>query len=161
MALKLHEWSAVAEIVSAAAVTLSLLFVGLQIKDNTVAARAATFQSSVGYDIALLSVLGSNPDTARIFLAYRDDPENMDEGELLQGQMLFTATLRHLENIYLQHEAGMLSDDGWSTRSQLLSNMIRTEGFAKFLDSPNARNFSGKFIDFANRVRSETPAGEG
>lgn len=155
IALKLNEWSAVAEIVSAAAVTVSLIFVGMQIKDNTVASKAATFQSSVGYDIAILNTIGASPDNARVFLTYRDDPDSLENDELSQGQMLFTSTLRHLENIYLQHEAGMLSDEGWSTRGQFLRNIVRTRGFAKFVNGPNARNFSGNFIDYAKRIRAE------
>jgi hypothetical protein len=44
MARSLSDWGIVAEIVSAIVVTLSLIFVGLQIRDNTRASRAETYQ---------------------------------------------------------------------------------------------------------------------
>jgi hypothetical protein len=150
--MQLADWSALSQFVSAGAVTVSLIFVGLQIRRNTNATRAATFQASVGYEFASLTAIGTSPSTASIFLAYRDHPETLEGEALMQGQILFTGLLRHAEHIYLQYQSGMLSKAGWSTREQFLRNIIRTPGYGKFLDRRNAQNINGHFIDFARAV---------
>jgi hypothetical protein len=127
--MKLEKYALIAEIISATAVTISLVFVGLQIRDNTISNEAATFQATVGHDIAILTSAGSSPDTARIFYAYRDNPDNLDGNEFLQGQALFTALARHVENLYLQHEAGMLSDAGWVARQPFVQTLVLSPGY--------------------------------
>ncbi len=110
---KMHQ---AGELVAAIAVVISLIFVGLQIRDNTIASEAATYQASVAYDVEILLNAGVSPETARVFYTSRDDPDSLNEDELLQGQTLLTATLRHMENLYVQYEAGMLSDEAWANR---------------------------------------------
>jgi len=97
--MKLEKVSVVAETVSAFAVVVSLIFVGLQIRDNTIASQAATLQDSVGYDLQLLVNVGRTPETARVFFTFRDNPKALEGDELLQGQALFTASFRAIENM--------------------------------------------------------------
>ena len=69
----LSDWVAVAEIFGAVAIVVSLVFVGIQIRDNTKATHAATFQDHMGYEIDFVSRVGSDPDLARIWeTAQRD-----------------------------------------------------------------------------------------
>ncbi len=151
---KMHQ---VGELVAAIAVVISLIFVGLQIRDNTVASEAATFQESTGYDIEILTMLASNADTARIWSAYtRDNPDGLTANELEQAQYLMAAQVRLLENYYIQNEAGMLSDTGWESRDSLVRNFVQSQGFGKFLSSPNGSNFSGSFMEYAKRIRAES-----
>jgi hypothetical protein len=145
----------VGELIAAIAVVISLIFVGVQIRENTIANKAATYQESVAYDMDILLNVGSTPDTARVFYTFRDDPDSLDEADYLQGRTLFTATLRHFENLYLQHESGMLSDEAWATREALIRNVVLSPGFAKFADGPIGQNFSGSFIEYTARIRKE------
>ena len=151
---KMHQ---VGELVAAIAVVISLVFVGLQIRDNTTATKAATYQDSTGYDIEILTLLASNPATARTWTAYvRDDPDGLTAEEREQAQYLMAANIRAFENFYLQNEAGLLSEAGWQSRELLLRNFVQMPGFEKFLSSPNGSNFGGPFMDFAKRVRDES-----
>ena len=162
--MKLKTFALFAEIVSAIAVTVSLLFVGVQIQENTTASEAATFQASVTHDIDILTSAASSPDTARVFYAFRDHPDTLSGGELLQGQAMITALVRHVENLFLQHQAGMLSDEGWLARETFVRNLILSPGFQVLLNSPSGRNFSGAFLAYAERVRTEaapTPSTDG
>ena len=156
MARSLSDWGVIAEIVSAVAVTLSLIFVGLQIRDNTVATRAATYQDTVAYDIGNLQTFGASPENATVFYTFRDDPNSLEGGEFLQGRTLFTASIRHMENLFLQHEIGMLSDEAWATREPLIRTWVQSPGFAVLLSGGNERTFGGAFIEYAKRVRAES-----
>ncbi len=156
---KMHQ---AGELVAAIAVVISLIFVGLQIRDNTIASEAATYQASVAYDIELLSNVAGNADLARIFYAYAWEPsDNLDGTELLQAQWHFTAVLRHLENLYFQHQSGMLSDESWESRDALIRATIRNPGCEKFLRGHTVQSFSGEFIDYSLQIRAEPKSEDG
>jgi hypothetical protein len=90
---KLADWASIADIVGAIAVTMSLIFVGLEIRGNTKATQAATLQQSVGYDVTLLTTFGSNPDIAATFTKYVGGEPELTESQRLQGQYFFAAAL--------------------------------------------------------------------
>jgi hypothetical protein len=77
----------------------------------------------------------------------------LDNAEFLQGRTLLSASVRNFENLYVQHEAGMLSDEAWATREPLIRNIIQSPGFGRIIDGPIGQNFSGTFIDYAKQVR--------
>ena len=149
---KIHQ---IGELVAAVAVVVSLVFVGLQIRDNTIASEAATHQASVAYDLELVLNAGTSPATARVYRAYRDDPDSLEGDELLQGETLFIGLFRHNENVYLQRRAGMLSEDVWAAREPFLRFFVQTPGFDRLTEGSNRQLYGGPFIEFAERVRSE------
>ena len=155
---KMHQ---AGELIAAIAVVISLIFVGLQIKDNTIATEAATYQDTVAYDIEILLNMGSTPEMARVFFTFSEDPDSLNEDEYLQGRTLLSATVRHLENLYLQHEAGMLSDEAWATREALIRNIVLSPGFDRLMSSSTGQNYGGPFIDYAERIRNESKGGAG
>jgi len=147
--------SALAEIVGAVGVIISLVFVGFQIRKNTVASEAATYQASVGYDIEMLMALSSDPEQSRIFNTYTWIPEatNLTENEIIQAEYQMTALLRHLENLYLQHELGMLSDEIWRTRQALLDAIVLSPGYERFEQTSSSQTFDGAFRSYASNLR--------
>jgi hypothetical protein len=151
----------VGELIAAIAVVISLIFVGIQIRDNTIASKAATYQETVAYDMQLLLTVGSTPDVARVFFTFVGDPSSLDENEFLQGRSLFTASIRNFENLYVQHEAGMLSDEAWATREPLIRNIILSPGFGDLIRGSTGRNMSGPFFVYAQELRSDLKDGEG
>ena len=140
---------------AAVAVVISLVFVGLEIRENTVASQAVTYQEAIAFDFNFLTNLGSDPNIARVFYTFRDNPDALTGDELLQGQALISAVIRHLENLYLQNQAGMLSDDGWQSREPFIRGFVQTPGFAKVLDGPSGRFYGESFVNYATQLRIE------
>ena len=146
MKRSLAEWASVAEIIGALAIVISLVFVGLQIRENTRATQNATFQRSVGYEIEILQSLASSSPEARE--QYRGRMGLEPAASDAPGQNLFAASIRLWEDMYLQHEAGSLADWAWASRepvirsfvlgpgaAQMLQNDSLTEGFAAYVRS--------------------------
>ena len=146
----------IGELVAAVAVVISLIFVGLQIRDNTIASQAATYQEAIAFDFNFLTNIGSNPDTARVFYAFRDDPDALTGDELLQGQALVSAVVRHLENLYLQNQAGMLSDEGWRSREPFIRGFVQTPGFDRVLNGSSGGFYGGAFVNYVTQLRAES-----
>ena len=149
----LEEYALIAEIISAFAVIISLVFVGLQIKANTKATQASTFHEIAALDIDILLSLGSSKESARIISTFRGNPDALSEEEHNHGFYLFAAEIRHVENLFLQNENKMLSKKNWESRKSLVDGMLLSPGFGALLKSPNKQFFDGSFIEYGENLR--------
>lgn len=151
----------IAEIIGSIGVIISLVFVGLQIRKNTIASEAATYQASVGYDIEMLMALSSDSEQARIFNSYTwiREATNLSNEDTIRGEYQMTALLRHLENLYLQHRLGMLSDEIWRTRQALLDAVVLSPGYERFQKTSSAQTFDGAFRHYASKLRAAHASG--
>jgi len=149
----LEEYALIAEIISAIAIIISLVFVGFQIKANTKATQASTFHEIAALDINLLLNFGSSQELSRIITTFRDDPESLSEEEQNHGFYLFGAEVRHVENLFLQNENKMLSAKNWKSRKSLVDGIILSAGFGALLKHPFSKFFDGSFIEYGRIQR--------
>ena len=153
---KVHQ---VGELVAAIAVVISLIFVGLEVRDNTVASEAATYQSLASDDVQLLLNVSSSPELSRIYEAYMfQESDGLTENEVLQAQWQLLAQLRFMENLYFQYELGMLPEDVWAAREGFLRSTVRGAGFEKLRSRGRDRNVGGAFRDYIEHVRARPNA---
>ncbi len=145
----LEEYALIAEIISAIAIIISLVFVGLQIRENTKATQASTFHEIAALDIKILLDFASSQESARIISAFRDNPDALSEAEQNHGFYFFAAEVRHVENLFLQNENKMLSKKDWNSRKALVEGVVISPGFGALLKSPFKKFFDGSFIQFA------------
>jgi len=149
----LEQYALIAQIISAIAIIISLVFVGLQIKGNTKATRASTFHQIAALDIKILLKFGNSNESARIVSIFRENPDALSEKEQNYGFYLFAAEIRHVENLFLQNENKMLSKKDWESRKALVEGLVLSPGFGALLKSPNRKFFDGSFIEFGESLR--------
>jgi len=153
--LTLSDWAAIAEILGAFAIVVSLVFVGVQVRDNTKATHAATFQEHMGYEIEFVTRVGSDPELAALWESTQREFDKLDGKQKIQGKYLFLGAMRLWEGYYLQWRAGALSDDGWRAREPLVRSFASLPMPAFGGASPNDEIFSGAFLDYIRQVRKE------
>lgn len=161
MDVSLSDWASIAEIIGAFAVTVSLIFVGMEIRRNTIATRAATLQESVGFDVQILTSAGSTSEASMALWEYSFETDRVTGARLVQGRWLFASTVRHWENLYLQQIAGTLSADAWSAREPALRMLVLSPGWSDFVGSDLGGFMGGPFMEYARRVRSTAAADDG
>lgn len=114
----LSRWT---ELIGVIGVIASLIFVGVEIRQNTRAVRGATYQSLAEASMTLLFRLADDPAVSGQIDAWGRgeplDPETVDKIEAL-----VMAYLRHLENAYYQMEEGTL-------RPEFLENWLGNPSF--------------------------------
>ncbi len=106
----------VAQLLSAVAVALSLAFVGLEVRQNTVAQRAQTRQGLADASRDFILSRATDPDLSRIWHSTWTGSRRYVTGTLeplttvdsLRGVDLMYANLRNLENVYLQSLEGVI-----------------------------------------------------
>jgi hypothetical protein len=130
--LTLSDISALAEIIGGLAVIGSLIFVGLQIRDNSRAVRSATAQAVhdnyAGWYLALIGEPKALAVSARGFVDY----DGLAPDEKAQFVCIFMAFLSHSQNAFHQWKAGHLSDELWRGWEALMMNLVNTKGGAAF-----------------------------
>jgi hypothetical protein len=124
---------ALGELFALVGVILSLIFVGLELRQSTIASRAAAYQE-VGIATANIWYLqASNPELNEIFwqaVSNEDGYSNLSESDKRIFLSHQVATLRLYETVYLQVEQGLLE------RSALES--LGWKGFVTFLSGRNS-----------------------
>lgn len=98
------------ELAAASGVILSLVFVGLQIRQNTAVARGQVRQELAALNQEFLSHL-TNEDLSEIWIRAWETPnEPLDRTEALRANVMMTMTLRRIENVYLQFSEGLIDE---------------------------------------------------
>ncbi len=147
------------EFVAATGVILSLVFVGLEIRQNTLAVRSSTRQalSDSHRDLVLGSLLSEQHSAliSRTFLG--ETSEGFTDHENTQLFGYYVVYISHLHNTYLQREAGVIDDEvfeayGWK------SPVIRTPHFDEWSERALA-TVTPAFADFFRQWRAEHAAG--
>ena len=110
----------IAEMLSAAAVVASLVFVALEVREtarqtelNTEALRVTAYQNLIG-QIAQFNVARLDPGLAEVYLKMQGPTaqlEDLSPVERQQAEGMLYLLLRHADMAYYQYELGLLPED--------------------------------------------------
>ena len=154
--------SAIVELVGALAVLMGLVFVGLELRQNTAAVQSATFQGYTDGAIDWLSDITNNAELSDIWVRYAAGATDLTDLELSRAVMLVRQQWYRYQNAYSQKERGSLSDSDWEvSRKQICRDPLDQEGevvagltsgnFAKMRQESWLQHrpyFNQEFIDF-------------
>jgi hypothetical protein len=102
------------QVAAAAAVFASLVFVGLQIREQANATRAQTEQAVAANWLVVAEVMGSNAGAVTAGLQSKSESlAELNDAERLQFFSIMFGFFKHYENIYLQYRRGRITTDEW------------------------------------------------
>jgi hypothetical protein len=112
--LGLADWSALAQIIGAMAVVISLVYVGFELRANTAAVQAAALQSvnQIARDQILL--YATNPELNRISMQGAQDTANLNGEDRVRYRWLVRSFWLGMQTIYRQWQLGILPDEEWA-----------------------------------------------
>jgi len=116
----LSEWADVAQVVSAIAVVISLLYVGYQIRANTSQVRAANRQELVNRSHSASLSFAENPELSAVLTKVAAG-ESISSTEQRQFSYVVRAVLYDAQEAFLLNREGGLDAGYWATRSALIS----------------------------------------
>jgi hypothetical protein len=100
-----------ATIASGIALTLSVLFVGYELRVNAKLARASNAQSLVEISTSFITQIMQDRETARFWTMGHADYCDLDEIDRFRYRTLLTWWLIFHENIHFQYPKGLLDKD--------------------------------------------------
>jgi hypothetical protein len=145
----LEKTSRVGRLLAATGVIASLVFVGLELQQNTAALRAQTRQGLADRNADVIYAVAENPELARAWtLMWQRDGlmgDSLTMADSAQARWGMWGMLRFVEHAFLQVEEGVLpqsSLDGYGFRQ---NNNFITPEFASFWEDVRAR-FDTRFV---------------
>jgi hypothetical protein len=123
---------ALAEVVAALSVVVSLIYVGFQIRQNTGAVRSATAQAVHDNYAAWYINLSNDASLNAVVIKGLKDYSLLDEIEKARFIDTFMAFSSYSQNAFYQWKEGALSPQLWIGWESLIMNLVGTPGGKEF-----------------------------
>ena len=152
--LSLKQWSDLSQVVSAAVVVASLVYVGFEIRQNTEASRAATRQSIAETDF---EYVGATLDALTLLEAEAKSDAGLD---LTPTEFFVLVERQHLnfrifENAYYQYRAELLEAETWDRYRWIISRQLAMNEAARAMWTRYGPGFDESFKAAVATIRSE------
>lgn len=126
--MTLSDLAAIGGFLGGAAVVASLVFVGLQLRQNTQAMRAAASQAHAANLQQIVSDIVTDDDTARLFRVGLSGPERLTDDERVRFIALISSFFRFFEAARLQWRHGQLDPQHWHYVEYQMRDLVRQPG---------------------------------
>lgn len=140
---------AVADVVGATGVIVTLAYLAIQIRQNTHAIRGATLNAITQH------MQYENRWSAEIGPSFRKAlhrPEEMDEEDAWQVGEWLTAAFVARQNEYSQFRQGLLSERDWRNSKKIIGIMLGSDWTRGWWVTYGREPFSDEFVDAVNDI---------
>jgi hypothetical protein len=144
--------AAISEVVGAAAVVISLIYLAVQIRQNTNAIRGATLDAITAHMQAELRWSSDMPDVFRQAL---QDPDSLTWEESWRLSEWVTAAFTARQNEYHQYRQGLLDDDVWESIENIIRLLIGMEWIYTWWCDYGRKNLADSFVQKVESIANE------
>ena len=146
------------EFAGSGAVLVGLVFVGLELRQNTEAVQATTLQNQTDAATEYLMLIASDADLARIAFDALTDPSQLSDMDSYRYFMLVRARWIRFQNAYLQWSRGTLSEEDWiNFESGICGSTVRGTAARYSASWDDHRTaLSEDFVDFVESCWSDS-----
>ena len=130
--MTLSELGALGELIGGVAVVVSLVYLAIQIRDSTKAARASRAQAVLSESQAFLRVIAADTPSARVFRLGLADSGELSEDERVQFTAQLMMMFRNFENMFVQFQLRDRDDLAWQSGVASMERFVGFPGSQKF-----------------------------
>lgn len=149
--MTLEEFNYIAEIVASIAVIASLIYVGLQIRQNTAVTQATGRQAYVDSMNEYVGLINLSTNLADILHRGATGLSNIKGGEIIQFGAFLKQCFINFETSYFQWKAGVLDARLWSIYRHTIVDLLIQPGQQQWWDT-RRHWFDKEFQEYVNRV---------
>ncbi len=153
--MTLTDLASLTQIVGGIGVFASLIFVGIQIRENSKAVRSATAQAVHDNYAGWYMAVGGDAVALATSTKGFADLTSLSAAEKAQFVCIYMAFLSHCQNAFHQWKQGHLSDDLWACWDTLMMN-LNTPGGAEFW-AERSYVFGQEFRDYFEKLLRRQP----
>ena len=132
MKLKLSDMASVAEVIGAAAIVISLIYVGVQVSDSTRAVRSATANETASALSNWYGQLGTSEQASQVFINGITDPDSLSREELFQFVIQMHGLMLEYQAAYYLSQEGTLDTELQESITNTLLGVKDMPGFALY-----------------------------
>ena len=142
--MSIQEWAAIAEIVGAVAVIASLIYLAVQIRQNThglsmslKSTELAAFERNVEAGNRIREIFILNPDVSELFARGKNSYADLDSSDKIRFDMLLSNVFSAFQGAYIRQLTYGNDPDNFTGSERLLDSYIRCDGVRDWLNSSN------------------------
>jgi len=126
--MPLDQLANIAEISAAALLIVSLIYVGLQVRQSTKAAYAATTQAHAEIAMGYVGLVNLSNNLADILHQGARGLSPLKEGDLLRFIGFHDQVFTAFQSFYLQYLEGALDERLWNTYNEVIRDLLAQAG---------------------------------
>ena len=142
----------IADVISGIAVVVSLVYLAIQIRDNTKATKANAFQGVIRSEMEMAAILIEN---AAIWDKVVSGQPIAEGEETRAAIMLYNMFMLDTLRRYRQFSVGYLESEAWKARRQTLPAIVNLPIYEKWRKSFGAHGHPSDFLEMLDSCRSE------
>lgn len=135
--------SAYSEVIGAIAVVVSLVYLALQIRQNTRAIRGSTLDAITAH---MQEELRWSSEMPLVFKKALDDPDTLTFEESWQLSEWVTAAFTARQNEYHQYRQGLLDDDVWGASENIIRLLMGMAWVQNWWQDYGRKNLADSFV---------------
>ena len=143
--------SALAEIVGAVAVVLTLAYLAVQIRQNTNAVKAASHHAVTDSFNALNVSVIQDPKVGRLWRLGNEGYANLTEDEQVSFSFMMISYIRIFETLYYQRKIGTMEEQLFLSEERTAQWMLTNLGFREWW-AANPISFSPEFRKYIDTL---------
>jgi hypothetical protein len=151
----LQDLGSLGEFVAAIATLATLVYLAVQIRQNTASVKAAAAQSILDSLSDALATGASSPEQARVLVLGQTDYERLSEDERMQFMFFLLRWFRVLEQAHHSYRLGHLDPSIWAGHVRHLEGVMQAPAFRRWW-SVRQEVFSSEFRDFVEGLAIDT-----
>jgi hypothetical protein len=143
-------WEAIGSIAEAAGVLfvlISVLYLAVQVRQNTVAAKGASHHAVTDSFNSISSLIASETQMARLWRLGNSGLENLTEDEAISFGFLCLMYMRVFETIFYQRKVGTMEEQLYLAEEKTLMWWVPQPGYKSWWAS-NPISFSDEFREY-------------
>ena len=148
---KLQKYASLAEIIGAVGVVVSLIYVGVGVRQNTEALQVANHQALVAMDLEKNAWL-RDPAFAATYTQATEDLAPLTPTQLLQLRTFIADAMNAWEFAFITHRRGAMDDNIWTGWDGYNRSLMPTKPFFWFWRE-NGPTFSPEFSAYVDSTR--------
>jgi hypothetical protein len=143
---------AVAEVLGALAVVVSLLYLAAQVRRSADATHAASRYATANLTTGILVPIACDAEVASIFRRGQMDPDSLTDDEGFRFDVLLYAIFDQWETMFSQVQRGAMSEEDWAKyENSIIGGYLAQPGSQRFWETASDM-YSVPFREYVDQV---------
>jgi hypothetical protein len=142
------------EFVGAIAVVASLIYVGIQLRQNTAAIKITTAQAFTDTWNAYISTLNIAPGLADVFFRGLKGTSQLKEGEVVQFYAFLSQAFTTYQSFFIQRQKGVVDEGSWTSYVQAIIDLMSSKGVREYWEFRH-HWYTAEFQDYVNSASNK------
>ena len=141
------------EFLGAIAIVVTLIYLAVQLKQNTAIVRANAYQgwsaSNVEINLAM-----SNPDQSQIMIAGMRDSTNLTDETFIAFGMMHMAVMQMAQSTDYMYRSGLLDRELWEAEMNRVAGNLDLTGVRQWWDAGGRTQLTPRFVELLESTQS-------